>query len=105
MTSTEQYYKIIDNIIWQNEGIRNLYDIQPNRIILGKNVYDILLTASCSSWNPVKINIEIKNCEIEEYVMGLPVTVDYRNKWLIEVCYGSNCYGKDLLYPNEKSKS
>lgn len=101
MRLEEQFHKIIDNIMWQDYHIKALYDLQPNRIILGKYVYDILATASDAIWHRAEICKVAKNSDIEAYVIGLPVTVDYNNKWIIEVCYGLKHDGKQLLYPDK----
>lgn len=92
----------VDKIITQIEMKK--YDImrfgmEPNRVILGRRIYDFL---------DREFNYGIRFSMIEhykndnaEYVTGLPITIDEKNKWLIKVCYGFETDGKELLYPDK----
>jgi 6-phosphofructokinase len=35
-------------------------------------------------------------------VCGMPITIDHDNKWIIEVCYGFEWNGKEIVYPDKK---
>ena len=96
--ASRQFDKIIQNIMMQDYSIRRL-GIDPNRVVLGKSVYDILhadfngmLDFKLEGHNPYGMNA---------YVCGLPVTIDHDNKWIIEVCYGFERDGRDILYPDK----
>lgn len=92
--------RIIQKIMMQDYTIRHL-GVEPNRVILGKRLFDILhheyntmLEFRLGDGNPDK--------GMDAYVCGLPVTVDLENKWIIEVCYGFEADGKQVAYPDKK---
>lgn len=82
----------------QDEHLKR-FDFEPNRVILGSNVYDIL-NRDFRSMICYDADYFAKGSKAT--VMGIPVTIDYENKWLIEVCYGFEWDGKELLYPDKK---
>ena len=98
MRLIEQFEKIIDKIYMQSYAIKGLWGIEPNRIVLGKYVYDILKAGSNNYvYCAEHLKTDVTDSNIEEFVIGLPITVDYDNKWVIEVCYGCEADGRDVL--------
>lgn len=90
--------KIITHIQMQKYEV-NRWGMEPNRVILGRRIYDTLdrefnYGVRCSM-------IEHYANDNAEYVVGLPITIDERNRWLIKVCYGFETDGKELLYPDK----
>ena len=81
----------------QDNQIR-CFGVEPNRIILGRHVYDILESEYRYGRYSV---IEHHKEDWIPYVFGLPITVDNQNKWLIQVCSGFQMDGKELLYPDK----
>ena len=84
------YGKIVNNLMneiyyWR---VRNL---EPSRIILGVEIASILKNC-CSDY---MLNFEVADdiC----LIMGIPVTVDYKNKWVLMVCVGNEWDGRDFL--------
>lgn len=83
------YEKIINNLMNQSDymHMRNQY---PNRVILGIEIVKIL-EAYC------------RDCYFEykydgsDSFMGLPVTIDYKDKWIMMVCVGNESDGKYVL--------
>lgn len=67
---------------------RNQY---PNRIILGIEIAKILGTY-CKDYI-----VEYKAYDDSIFVMGLPVTIDYKDKWFMMICEGNEFDGKHLL--------
>ena len=94
--ASDRFNKIIETILTQECSIQ-MHGIEPDRVILGVNIYDILISDA-------NMNIEVKFAKPSKYdlVIGLPITVDYVNKWLIKVCYGFEADGEQLLFPNVK---
>ena len=90
--------KIITQIKMQEYNISR-FGMEPNGVILGRRIYDFL---------DREFNYGVRYSMIEhykndnaEYVVGLPITIDERNRWLIKVCYGLETDGKELLYPDK----
>lgn len=90
---SKQFNKIIDQILIQEHDIE-CCGMTADRVILGKGVYDILNVVSDYQRPPV----EYSSGNIA-YAMGLPVTIDYQNKWLIKVCCGLETDVGKLLFP------
>lgn len=93
-----QFERIIFNIEMQDAYLKN-FGFEPNRIILGSNVYDILHRDFHSMFY---CNMDYFTKGSKATVMGMPVTIDYENEWLIEVCHGFEWDGRDILYPDKK---
>lgn len=84
------YGKIINNLTneicyWR---VRSL---EPSRIILGIEIVGILKNC-CSD---CMLNFEFDDDIF--LIMGIPVTVDYKNKWALMVCVGNEWDGRDFL--------
>lgn len=84
------YEKIVNNLMseihyWR---IRNL---EPGRIILGVEIASIL--KNCRSDYMLNFEVADDIC----LIMGIPVTVDYKNKWVLMVCVGNEWDGRDFL--------
>lgn len=84
------YGKIVNNLMneiyyWR---VRNL---EPSRIILGVEIVSILKNY-CSDY---MLNFEVTDdiC----FIMGIPVTIDYENKWVLMVCVGNASDGEYIL--------
>lgn len=84
------YGKIVNNLMneiyyWR---VRNL---EPSRIILGEEIVSILKSC-CLDY---MLNFEVADdiC----LIMGIPVTVDYKNKWVLMVCVGNEWDGRNFL--------
>lgn len=94
---SNQFDQVITQIMMQDHDIK-CYGMQPNRVILGKYIYDILEREFRYSKYSV---IEHYKDDNVAYVIGLPITIDIQNKWLIKVCYGFEMDGKELLYADK----
>ena len=66
---------------------RNQY---PNRMILGIEIVKIL-DAYCKDY------LEYKAYDDSFFVMGVPVTIDYKDKWIMMVCAGNEFDGRHWL--------
>ena len=71
--------EIINEIELQRYCMRERYNIEPNKIILGKKICDAL-EAEAGNWRYPADRV-IKT------VVGLPITIDYENIYTIEVCF------------------
>ena len=67
---------------------RNQY---PNRMILGIEIVKIL-NAYCKDYL-----VEYKAYDDSIFVMGLPVTVDYKDRWIMLICAGNEFDGRCFL--------
>lgn len=74
------------------------FGMEPNRIVLGVNVYHFLESEFRYGRYAV---IEYHNDDVVAYMLGFPITIDHQNKWLIQVCSGCQMDGKELLYPGK----
>ena len=63
----------------------------PNRVILGIEIVKILETY-CNNYI-----LGYKAWDGNFLIMGLPVTVDYKDKWIMMVCAGNERDGRYLL--------
>ena len=70
--------KIIDEIEIQRYLMRINYKTEPNKIILGKKIYSVLMDNM--------INYLEDKDRMIHYIIGLPITIDYENIDTIEVC-------------------
>lgn len=94
---SRRFDQIIMQLKMQDYDLRR-FDIEPNRVILGRYIYDILETEfRCGRYSVIEHHID----DFTPYVIGLPITIDDKNKWLIQVCSGFTMDGKDLLYPDK----
>lgn len=96
--ASRRFEQIMFNIEMQDEYLKR-FGFEPNRIILGSSVYDIL---SRDFRGMIYHYADCFTKGSKATVMGMPVTVDYENKWLIEVCHGFEWDGRDILYPDKK---
>ena len=78
--------KIIYDIETQRYYMRARYNIEPNKIVLGKKVCSILETEAVKWHNPERYS-ELSKSGIVGTVVGLPITIDYENPDTIEVCF------------------
>lgn len=77
----EQYDKILEAIWRQRDNMLMHTNIKPNKVVLGRYVRDVLRSVSGAMFY-------LRNEEnYDEEVFGLPITVDVRNPYTIEVCY------------------
>lgn len=75
------YNMIIENIYAQcNEMIRK-HNIEPNKIILGIEIANILMLNHGGHLYCEFINNN------DMFVVGIPITVDLKHRYTIEVCY------------------
>lgn len=84
------YEKIVNNLMNQYDYIQ-MYGGCPNRVILGIEILKIL-DAYCRSYY-----FEYKAYDGSCLFMGLPVTVDYKDKWIMMVCAGNESDGQYVL--------
>lgn len=85
--------KIIANLINQSDYLYN-QGLEPSRVILGERIVNILRlyhTNNILTYEPID-----KECSF----MGLPVTIDYQDKWILMVCVGDKCNGRYWLEDN-----
>ena len=94
---SRQFDQVMTQIAMQDHEIK-VWGAEPNRVILGRYIYDILEREFRYGRYSV---IEHYKDDNAPYVMGMPITVDNQNKWLIKVCYGFETDGKELLYPDK----
>ena len=71
--------EIIKDIEVQRHHMQVVYNIEPNKVILGKKICDALEIYSMNWRCPAD--------RILKTVVGLPITVDYENIYTIEVCF------------------
>lgn len=83
MTGTEAYTEIIECIWQQRYNMIEQCNIEPNQVILGKALVDILRWES----GAVYCGLDKNDNSMVSYVIGLPITVDYNNMYTIQVCY------------------
>lgn len=82
------YGKIVNNLMYQYDCLhmRNQY---PSRVILGIEILKILEANMHYSYR--------YNVSDGSYLfMNLPVTVDYKDKWIMMVCAGKEWDGRDF---------
>ena len=84
------YEKIINNLMNQVDWLR-ICNQMPNRVILGIEIVKIL-NAYCKDYY-----FEYKVYDDSCFVMGIPVTIDYKDKWIMMVCAGNESDGKYVL--------
>ena len=77
---------IINEIELQRYYMRARYNIEPNKVILGRRVLGILET-EYNRWSRPEYYTDLKNDRITATVVGLPVTVDCDNVYTIQVCF------------------
>ena len=94
---SRRFDQVIMQLKMQDHDIRR-WGAEPNRVILGRYIYDILEREYMRCRYSV---IEHYKDEYVPYVIGLPITIDEKDKWLIQVCSGFKMDGKDLLYPDK----
>lgn len=97
--TTKRFDKIIWNIMMQDHEIRNL-GVEPNRVILGERVFDIL-HRDFNSMIDFSLEKYKGSDGMNASVCGMPITVDHDNKWIIEVCYGFEWDGKEIVYQDK----
>lgn len=83
MTRTEAYEEIIESIWQQRSNMIERYNIEPNQVILGNALVDILRLES----GAVYCGLDKNDNSMCSYVIGLPITVDYNDTYTIQVCY------------------
>ncbi len=71
--------EIINEIELQRYCMRARYNIEPNKVILGKKI--------CSALEAEARNWRCPEDRVIKTVVGLPITIDYENIYTIEVCF------------------
>lgn len=80
--------EIINEIEMQRRYMMARYNIEPNKVILGRKVCNILeADLGAVKWTNPKHYAELSESGITATVVGLPITVDCENIWAIEVCF------------------
>lgn len=74
--------RCINEIEMQRHDMMATYRIEPNKIILGRKIYEMLkrdvMCHKCS---------ESSDNKVMQTIYGLPITVDDRNVYTIAVCF------------------
>ena len=71
--------EIINDIEMQRYHMQAVYNIEPNKVILGKKI--------CNALEMDAMNWRCPADRILKTIVGLPITVDYENIYTIEVCF------------------
>lgn len=83
------YKNIISNLMNQI-GYWRVHNIEPSRFILGIEIAKILSNSNYYFCH--------QTCDYEDFeLMGMPVTIDYKNKWIMMACAGEECDGRYWL--------
>lgn len=80
--------EIINEIEDQRYYMRARYNIEPNKVILGKKI--------CSALEMDAMNWRCPADRILKTVVGLPITVDYENPYTVEVCFELETNARNL---------
>lgn len=94
MTSAEAYTEIIECIWQQRYNMIFQYNIEPNQVILGKALVDILRWESGAVYRGLDKN----DNSMISYVIGLPITIDYNRMYTIQVCYVPETTNMEYLF-------
>ena len=79
---------IVDNIEMQRYYMMTRYGIEPNKIILGRKIFNILeASLRAVKWTNTERCAELSKSGITATIVGLPITIDCENIWTIEVCF------------------
>lgn len=84
----KDYGKIVDNLMNQIYYWR-VRNIEPTRIILGIEIVKILQSSTYYLHESI-------DYDIVEF-MGIPVTIDYKNKWIVMACAGKEWDMRNFL--------
>lgn len=84
------YEKICNNLMNQGDWLLAVNKL-PNRVILGVEIAKILDTYHKNCY------LEYKPSDGSFLFMGLPVTVDYQDRWIMMVCTGNESDGRYVL--------
>lgn len=84
------YEKIVNNLMYQGDWLLTRNQI-PNRVVLGVEIVKILESYNRSYY------FEYKAHDGSFMFRGLPVTVDYQDKWIMMVCAGNESDGQYVL--------
>lgn len=84
------YGNIINCLINQRDYLY-MHNQMPNRVILGIKIAEILKSYGTDYY------FEYKAYDDNFFIMGLPVTIDYKDKWIIMVCAGNESDGRYWL--------
>ena len=71
--------EIINEIEMQRYYMRARYNIEPNKVILGRKI--------CSALEAEAMHWRCQADRVLKTVVGLPITVDCENIYTIEVCF------------------
>lgn len=84
------YENIVNNLRYQYDRLhmRNQY---PSRVVLGIEIVKIL-ESYCNSYLSI-----YETASGDFLFMNLPVTVDYKDKWIMMVCAGNASDGEYVL--------
>lgn len=82
--ATEQYDKIIEEILRQCNHMIVCSNIEPNKVIVGTWVFNVLKYESGAVYRH-----QAEGDDVAE-VLGLTIKIDWNNPYTIEVCYGDN---------------
>lgn len=84
-------YKNIVNCLGSQYDYLRMCNMFPERVILGIKIVEIL-DAYCKDHI-----FEYKVYDGKFFFMNLPVTVDYKDKWIMMVCAGKEWDGRNFL--------
>lgn len=82
-------YSTIINNVTNQIAYWHVRGFEVSRIILGREIVSIL-KASNYYWCYTTSDEDMK-------FMGLPVTIDYENKWIMMACVGNEWDGRNFL--------
>ena len=82
------YGKIVDNLMNQIYYWR-VHNIEPARIILGIEIVKILHSSTRYIYESI-------DYDVVEFI-GIPVTIDYKNKWIAMACAGKEWDMRNFL--------
>lgn len=88
----KDYEKIVNNLMNQIYYWR-VRNIEPDRIILGIEIVKILHNSTCYIYESI-------DYDVVEF-MGTPVTIDYKNKWIVMACAGKEWDMRNWLDGND----
>lgn len=71
--------KILKYIQYKIDSIECTYNIEPNKIIIGSEVFYLL---ECYFLYELQYSSPSNECKL----YGIPVIIDYNNPWNVEVC-------------------
>ena len=75
--------KILKSVRFEIDSIRYIYNIEPNKIIIGS---ELSFWIACYFLDWLRYVDNRENGEKRYELYGIPVMIDYDNPWNVEVC-------------------